>query len=77
MNPNIKVEVNEAVMTETQMLVGCEGYKEPNARENALITLAGLFEIILNYPMNTAKASSNQFFGFFFVLCFCSLKLLP
>ena len=63
-------------MAEKQMFVVCEGYKEPNARENALITLSGLFEIILDYSTNTAKASPKQVFVFFFVLCFYFLRLL-
>ena len=38
-------------MAIAQMLVGCEsrGYKDCNARENALKTLVKLLEIILNY----------------------------
>ena len=38
-------------MAEVQMLVRCEarGHKDRNARENALRTLAELFEIIPNY----------------------------
>ena len=38
-------------MAIAQMLVGCEsrGYKDRNARENALRTFLKLLEIILNY----------------------------
>ena len=49
-----KLEENEAFLAEWQyrkMLVRCEskGYKDCDARENALTTLMKLLEIILNY----------------------------
>ena len=73
MNANKKEEGNETFTAEWlkhECLrdVKARAYKDRNARENALRTLAELFYI--------AKASPKQFIVFFFVQCFSFLKLL-